>query len=165
MEKIEPIKNLAKGLLQHLGFDFPIEVVFEEASYRVSVEAGEGAALLIGYHGETLNSLQTILSLLVYRQLGPGVMVVVDVDGYRQERATKLKALAVHACDKARFLNMPQSLPPMNAFERRLIHLFVSEVGDMQSESVGEGRQRQVIIQPKSLTIPAPLSASQADEV
>ena len=153
MEKTESVKKIAEELLEKLGLAVPIAVSSEEDGYNLSLTGGGSSALLIGYHGETLNSLQTLISLLVYRQLGEKLPLIVDVDGYRKERMAKLKAIAVRACDKARFLNMAQSLPPMNAFERRLVHLFVSEITDMRSESVGEGRDRQVVIQPKSLSL------------
>ena len=152
MEKTQELERIVKELLGYLGFDLTPVLSFEENTYNVSLSAGKDSALLIGYHGETLNSIQVVISLILFRKFNEALSVIVDVDGYRKERYERLKALAVRPSDKARFLNMPQTLPAMNAFERRLIHLFVSEVvPDMKSESTGEGRDRQVVIRPKSL--------------
>jgi len=151
MEKIEAVEKLAGQLLNQVGFEITPTVSFDGGTYTVALPAGDHSALLIGYHGETLNSLQTLLGLLVYRKLNEVLPLVVDIDNYRKERIEKLKSLTVRTCDKARFLNLPQNLPPMSAFERRLVHLFVSEIPDMKSESTGEGRDRQVVISPKSL--------------
>lgn len=154
MEKTQEIERIVKELLGHLGFDLTPVISFEDNTYNVSLPALKDSALLIGYHGDTLNSLQVIISLALFRKFNEALSVVVDVDGYRKERYERIKALAVRTSDKARFLNTPQALPAMNAFERRLVHLFVSEISDMKSESVGEGRDRQVVISPKSFGDP-----------
>lgn len=146
MEKREVVKEVVGNLLESLGLAVPFTVSEENGTVVVSLEAHDQSALLIGYHGETLNALQLVTSLIVFRRLGESLPLLIDVDGYRKERAERLKQLAQRACDKARFLNLPQSLPPMNAFERRLVHLAVAEIPDMQSESVGQGRERCVVI-------------------
>ena len=161
MEKVKEIENLAADLLKHLGFLVPPLVTFEDDAYHVSIVTETDSALLIGYHGETLNSLQIIISAFLFRKFGESVPLVVDVNGYRKERAVRLKSLAVRTSDKARFLGLPQTLPPMGAFERRLIHLFVGELPDVKSESIGEGRGRQVVISPRS----GPASAGESDQV
>lgn len=151
MEKSEEIKKITEELLSHLGLAAEVGVSLTEGTYEVSLRPRSEAALFIGHHGETLNSLQVVLALMLFRKFGETVPLLVDVDGYRKERLAKLKALAVHYCDKSRFLNIPQELPPMNAFERRIIHLVVSEIADMSSGSTGEGRERRVVIRPKGL--------------
>lgn len=151
MEKTQELERIVKELLGHLGFDLTPTISFEENTYNVSLSALKDSALLIGYHGETLNSLQVVISLILFRKFNETLSVVVDVDGYRKERYARLKSLTVRTSDKARFLNMPQTLPAMNAFERRLVHIFISEIPDMKSESIGEGSGRQVVVSPKSL--------------
>lgn len=152
MEKQEEIKLIVEDIFRKMGFNGEVGVAFENDAYAVTLSAGKDSALLIGYHGETLNSLQVILSLILYRRFNETLPLLVDVDGYRRERIEKIKAMASHACDKSRFLNMAESLPPMSSFERRVVHLAVAEVPDMQSESVGEGRERHVVINPKGET-------------
>lgn len=150
MEKIKEVENLAADLLKHLGFEMRPSVTFTDNAYHVSILADTDSALLIGYHGETLNSLQVVISAFLFRKFGESLPLVVDVNGYRADRSLRLKSLAVRTSDKARFLGLPQTLPPMGAFERRLIHLFVSEIQGVKSESIGEGRGRQVVISPRS---------------
>src|SRR3989338_3203959 len=95
MEKVKEIENLAADLLKHLGFLVPPLVTFEDDAYHVSIVTETDSALLIGYHGETLNSLQIIISAFLFRKFGESVPLVVDVNGYRKERAVRLKSLAV----------------------------------------------------------------------
>lgn len=151
MEKINDIKSIVDEFFSYLGFNVEANVSYEEGSYNVLLKSINDPAIFIGYHGDTLNSLQTIISLLLYKKFGETVPLVLDIDGYRKERIEKLKSLAVRFCDKARFLTTPQTLPPMNAFERRIVHMAVSEIPDMKSESVGEGRDRRVVISPGSI--------------
>lgn len=109
----------------------------------------DDANVLIGYHGETLNSLQNIVNTILYRQFKEeGVGVVIDISGYRKEREEKLIKIAKNASDKAKSLNKSIALYPMNSYERRLVHTKVSEIDGVSSESDGEGRDRRVIIRP-----------------
>ena len=145
---LDLVKKIIEELLTDLGFSSQIEVVEVAPTIRATVDVGQENALLIGFHGETLNSLQTVASLILFRQNGAPVPITIDVAGYRGEREEKIKQLAVSAADRARFLEKPIELSPMPPFERRLAHLYVSELPGAKSESVGEGRDRRVVVSP-----------------
>jgi len=145
---LELIKKTTEELLTEVGFSAKVEALDAEGSVSVSVDVGEENAMLIGFHGETLNSLQTVISLLLYKKLGVYTPLVLDVGGYRQERAEKIKQMAVNAADRARFLAKPIELSPMSPMERRLVHMFVAELPGVKSESLGEGRDRRVVVSP-----------------
>lgn len=147
---LKTIKETTAGLLQDLGFKPTLSIEETDSQVNLKIDAGEENALLIGFHGEMLNSLQTIVSLILFRKTGVYTPLTLDVAGYRLERAEKLKQLAVNAADRARFLVRPVPLSPMNAAERRLVHLYVSELPGVKSESAGEGRDRHVVVQPAS---------------
>ena len=145
------IRELVKELLEKLDIQASIEVIKnDDNSLRVNL-TGDDLGILIGYHGETLFSLQLWLSLALHKQLGEWVKILVDVSGYRQVREEKLKGLAQRAADKARFLQTTISLSPMSSYERRVVHTTVgSSYEDLESVSEGEGRERHVVIRPKS---------------
>lgn len=150
MEKNELIQKTASELLEKLGIQTEkVEAVVDaEGSYQVAIESVSDSGVLIGYHGENLNSLQKILSLICYKQSGEWVPLVVDVQGYRDERRSRLEELAENAAKRARFLQDPVTLPPMSAYERRLVHTKVAEIDGVWTESTGEGRDRRVVIRP-----------------
>lgn len=144
----ELIKQTTEKLLSDLGFSPTLKLEEKDGSLNVSLDAGEDNPLLIGFHGETLASLQTIINLILFRKTGEFSRVVLDVGSYRLEREEKIKQMAVGAADRARFLAHPVELSPMRPDERRLVHLYVSQLPGVVSESLGEGRDRRVVVKP-----------------
>lgn len=144
----ELIKQTAEKLFEDLGFAPSLSLSEKEGSLSVAVDAGADNPLLIGFHGETLTSLQTILNLILFRQAGEFRRVILDIGSYRVEREGKIKQMAVSAADRARFLARPVELSPMRPDERRLVHLYVSQLTGVVSESLGEGRDRRVVVKP-----------------
>lgn len=145
---LELVKKIVEELLKDVGFSASLSCTEYGQGVSVTIDAGEENALLIGFHGETLNSLQTIASLIFFRKTGSYTPLTIDVGGYRAERAEKIKQLTVNAADRARFLVKSVELSPMPATERRLVHLYAAELPGVKSESVGEGRERRVVISP-----------------
>jgi len=144
-DKLSFLKEIMIALLSKV--DFLPEVVVSEKDGDFTVQLnGENLGILIGYHGETLLSIQTWLSMAFYQKYGEWQEVNLDIAGYAAERAVRLKEIAVNAADRARFLDKPVELSPMPAFERRLIHTFISELPGVRSESTGEGFERRVVV-------------------
>jgi spoIIIJ-associated protein len=110
---------------------------------------GEDLGLLIGRRGETLQSLQYLLNLMVAQQLGRQEFFTVDVEGYRRRRENQLNSLARRMADQVKRTGRPTTLDPMPANERRIIHLALSEHRYVKTESTGEGDERRVAISPK----------------
>jgi spoIIIJ-associated protein len=110
---------------------------------------GEDLGLLIGRRGETLQSLQYLLNLMVGQQLGRQEFFTVDVEGYRRRREDSLNSLARRMADQVKRTGRPVVLEPMPANERRIIHLALSESRSVSTSSIGEGDDRKVSISPK----------------
>jgi spoIIIJ-associated protein len=109
---------------------------------------GDDLGILIGRRGETLQSLQYLLNLMVAQQLGRQEFFTVDVEGYRRRREHALTTLARRMADQVKRTGRPVELEPMPANERRIIHLVLSENRFVSTESVGEGEDRRVEISP-----------------
>ena len=105
--------------------------------------------MIIGYHGEILDSLQLVVSLAVAKKLGRFVRISIDVDGYKKNRGDYLEQLAIQIKDKALAENKEQVLLSLKSWERRAIHLFLQNDAQVPSESSGEGRERVLLIRPK----------------
>ncbi|MEW5870021.1 MAG: RNA-binding cell elongation regulator Jag/EloR [Chloroflexota bacterium] len=110
---------------------------------------GSDLSILIGPRAETLDALQYIASLIVGKELGRSVPLVVDVEGFRQRRAQQLRQLAQRMADQAVKTGRRQTLEPMPANERRLVHIELRNNPDVTTESVGEDPKRKVTIIPK----------------
>ncbi len=109
---------------------------------------GDDLSSLIGRRGETLAALQYITRLITSRELQRRANIVVDVDGYKARRTSKLFELADRMAEQAVRQQRTISLEPMPPYERRIIHLALRERTDVTTNSVGEGDSRKVTIVP-----------------
>jgi len=110
---------------------------------------GDDLSILIGRHSETLNAIQYISSLIICRELGKWVPLMIDIQGYRERRERQLRQLAKRMAEQAISTGHRQVLEPMPANERRLIHLELREHPEVETLSIGEEPNRKVTIVPK----------------
>lgn len=110
---------------------------------------GEDLSYLIGRHSETLNAFQYITSLIVGREVGHWVPILVDIQGYRERRERQLHQMALKMADQVVKSRRRMPLEPMTGLERRTIHLILRDRSDVYTESVGEEPNRKVVIYPR----------------
>jgi len=110
---------------------------------------GEDLCILIGRRGETLAALQYILRLILAHQHKGRVPLTVDVEGYKQRRYVSLRDLAARMAQQAVSTRQSRTLEPMPADERRVVHLALAVNPDVETQSVGEGELRKVVIVPR----------------
>lgn len=150
MESIDTVKKITEELLSRLEVSGAVSVEVDEAgAYRVHIETAE-TGLLIGYHGRTLESLQIILGIIVSRELGSWERVYVNVGDYRQKREETLMLMAQHAAERALAMGRPVELAGLSPGERRVVHLTLSGDDRVETESVGVGPQRTLLVKPKA---------------
>jgi spoIIIJ-associated protein len=111
---------------------------------------GNDLSILIGRRAETLNALQYITALIVSKEIGRSIPLVVDVQGYRSRRESQLRRLARRMADQAIKTGRRQVLEPMPANERRIIHIELRENAEVTTESIDEEPRRKVTIIPRS---------------
>lgn len=151
---LDQLKTEIETLISDLGIQAKVEISVtsdnqESEIVGVQIES-EQAAYLIGFHGETLQSLQLVISFLVHRTLGQWFRVLVNVGDYRQKREDQLAKLALNLAMKAKFSGEQQIIPNLTASERRIVHLALADRTDVYTESEGEGSQRQLTIKPRT---------------
>lgn len=117
----------------------------EEPVVLVDIQ-GDDLSILIGRRSETLNALQYITSLIVGKEVGHWVPLMIDVQGYRARRERSLRQLAHRMAEQAIQSGHKQVLEPMPANERRVIHLELRDHPDVATESIGEEPNRKVTI-------------------
>ncbi|HYK08401.1 MAG TPA: KH domain-containing protein [Candidatus Eisenbacteria bacterium] len=141
------VQKTAEKLLSLLGIAAQVNVEMQDEIAQVVVETEEGG-MLIGYHGETLESFQTILSLVASREFGEFVRVNVEVGDYKRNRVEYLKHLALQAKDQALAQQTGISLS-LKPWERREVHLLLENDQEVTTESMGEGRERVLVVKPR----------------
>ncbi len=148
------IEETLGGLLKALDLPFESFAIAEEEGFiRIDIKSNH-ASRLIGWHGETLNSVQHLLKSLVRakEKLDRAPFLVLDVDGYRRDQEEKVRVAAQRKADFVRRTGNRIALPPMSPYFRRIVHLYVSNdpgMQDLTTMSTGEGEYRQVVLRLK----------------
>jgi spoIIIJ-associated protein len=134
-----------EDLTKAMGLPLAAVATDTDDGFRVDLE-GEGAETLLWQRGEPLRALQHLVSTAFRRQLGDDVRVLVDCQHFRRDKDVELKQLARFLVDKARTSGVPQEIGPLNAYERRIVHLAVAELPGASSESIGDASVKTVVI-------------------
>jgi spoIIIJ-associated protein len=145
------LQRLTEELLSLMSTEASVEVSFDEKNnvFNVNIGAGDETGLLIGKKGETLTSIQTILGFLLKKETGEWGRVVVNVGDYRQKEEDYLKNLALTTAERVKETGEPQNLYNLKPWQRRVIHLTLSNDSGVTTESQGEGEERYLVIKPK----------------
>ena len=142
--------DFVNTLIANLGIDATAALYSTSDGARRIVVSGEGAATLIGHHGDTLDSLQYLANLACAQVNSKGERdhsrVTIDVEGYRAKREEALRAVARRMAEKAKRTRRNVMLEPMSPYERRIIHDEVSGIEGVTTSSVGSDNNRRVVI-------------------
>lgn len=148
MKKEKKLKKITENLLKRLFFETKVEVEKKENVFLIRIDSQE-AGMLIGRSGETLAALQHLLRLMANKEFDDFVSLSIDIAGYKDKRKSDLETSALRAAENAIKSERVQLLEPMNSFERRIVHMFLSNREDIETESVGEEPNRRVIVRTK----------------
>jgi len=147
-DTIKVIKETTEDLLEKIDSKGSVEVAEADGMFNVHIDTEENA-LLIGKHGNTLSSLELIISLIVAKKVGEFKRVIVEVGGYREAREDYLRDLALRLHDEVIETGEEKTVRGLKPWERRVIHMHLSEMGDVNTESEGEERDRILVITKK----------------
>lgn len=146
--------ELARELFELVGIGAELEIEASEEDEGwgvvVSIDTQEHTGLLIGGKGETLSALQSFLGIALKNRLGEWVRVTVDVGDWRERQTEHLESLADQSVTRALETGEPQNLYNLNSAQRRIIHMHLSANNKVETISEGEGRERYLVIRPKS---------------
>lgn len=144
------IQDLTEKLLELSGVSAQVEVVdLGEKTYEVNLSTDDETGLLIGFRGENINAIQTVLGIMLKGQTGEWYRLVVNVGDYRQKQEEKLKELADQSADRAIETKEPQPIYNLNATQRRVVHMHLSQRDDVLTESEGVEPERYLVIKAK----------------
>lgn len=144
-------KHFLSDIFGAMGLDVTVNAKSGDESLDVEME-GARMGLVIGKHGDTLDALQYLTSLVVNRESDERVRVILDTENYREKRQAALLALSSRLADKVARTGKKHTLEPMNPYERRIIHSSLQGNEDVTTFSIGEEPYRKVVIAPKNYT-------------
>jgi len=146
-ESIQFAKKYLEDILSFFGLNTDIYATSEDDVIELNVPSTHLNGFLIGQKGETMRALQYLVGSALRNGGHEYSRVNIDVADYKKSKADRLAEIAVEWIDAVKKSNEPMSLRPMNSADRRIIHKVASEAG-LSTESVGEGRDRHIVLKP-----------------
>lgn len=140
-------KTFLSGVLNAMNIAAEIDVFYDEVNENVDINLkGEDMGILIGKRGQTLDSLQYLVSLVVNKGSEKYLKVKVDTENYRERRKETLENLAKNIAFRVKKAHKPISLEPMNPYERRIIHSALQNDKYVETHSEGDEPFRKVVV-------------------
>ena len=144
------LRELLDEIVDSLGLDVEVRIEGSEGTLTGSME-GEDIGLLVGRRGQTIDAVQHLAQRIVFKgpptHGSPDARVVIDADGYRERRAETLRSIALDAAEESLRSGQAIELDPMGASERRIIHEYLRERGDVETHSEGEEPERYLVVE------------------
>ncbi|MEA1970984.1 MAG: RNA-binding cell elongation regulator Jag/EloR [Thermodesulfobacteriota bacterium] len=138
-------KVFIEGLLSHIGLGFPVNAE-ANGDYIVLNIQGDGGGLLIGRGGQTLDAVQYLTNKVLNKNGRARKRVILDTENYREKKEKNLISLAEKLGGKVKRTGKPVTVKPMNAHDRRIIHIALQDDRDLVTRSRGEGAFRKIVI-------------------
>jgi spoIIIJ-associated protein len=147
MEK--DIKKLLDELFDLIGIKVKVDVKKDGEAYKVEIDPGESAGLLIGGHGLTLAALQSFVAIAIKQQTGEWLTIIVDIAGWSEKQNQRLIEMAEQTAARVIQTGEEQKLYNLTPLQRRVVHTALSTNADITTSSEGEGQDRYLIVKPQ----------------
>jgi len=147
-EAITYAKKYLEDVLSFFGLNTEVHATTDDDVIELEVPSTHLNGFLIGQHGDTMRAIQFLVSNALKNQGYEYTRVNVDIAEYKKQRADRLGKRAEDWIKSVKDSGQPMELKPMSAVDRRVVHKIAQDAG-LESESVGEGRDRRIIIKPQ----------------
>ncbi len=148
LEPAAALEELLAEIADALKLEVDVAVSDRDGALSGQLD-GEDVGLFIGRHGQTIDAVQHLAQRIVFPDGPSAVRIVIDANGYRARRAEALQAEADDAADEALASGRPVELDPLPPFERRIVHEYLRERGDVETHSEGNEPQRYLVVTPR----------------
>lgn len=151
-KELKIIEEKTKEFFERMGLDVEIEMNYlkeENDIMEINVFKIEDAKMFIGKQGLILGNLQLILRKIIKKELDKEIYLTLDIDNYRKNKINSYKSIANSAAEEVSTTGQQKILPPLSSYARRIIHMELAKRNDVETESVGIGDQRRLVVKPK----------------
>lgn len=138
-------KKFLDEFLSQIGSNINYKIKRDEFGLEVIIE-GKEACILIGYRGETLYSIQSIIAAIANKNSNEKIRILLDIENYKQKREKTLQDLALKIAKTVERTKKNITLEPMQAYERKIIHSTLQNSSKVKTESIGEEPRRRIVI-------------------
>jgi spoIIIJ-associated protein len=157
-DMIAEARSVTSAILNFMGLEAELEVEKERETLHIKIKGDEAGGILIGRRGETLDAFQYLITRILNRKTPEKIKVVLDSGDYRSRRKNYLETLALNMAEKSKQTGKPVVISPLNAHDRRIIHLILEKDKDLKTISRGEGHLKKIVVSAvkRDRTIEAP---------
>jgi spoIIIJ-associated protein len=142
------VEKEIEEFFKKMGFEVEIEFLKEtDGTLPVNLKCQE-PQILIGENGQTLAEIQHLLKIILKKKIIEPFFIDIDISDYKKKKKEYLREMAKNIADEVSLSKIEKSLPPMSAYERRVVHMELAERKDIITESVGLEPDRKIIIKP-----------------
>lgn len=145
VDLVEETKTITQDILNLMGLEATVEARKEKDTLYVRIE-GETSGLLIGRRGQTLDALQYLITRILNQKSSSKIKLILDSGDYRTRRRQYLEDLALKMAEKSKQTGKPVVISPLNAHDRRIIHLILEKDKSLKTISRGEGQLKKMVI-------------------
>ena len=145
----EEAKQVLQNILDKMGFLAIAEIDSEDAEGAKLSVKGEDMGRIIGKEGAMLKSLEVVVGSIIRKVIGAPIRIRIDAGGYVEKREKVLQKIAADVAEEVEKTGQEKVLPYMEAADRRIMHIYLQEHTKVKSYSVGEGKERRMVIAPK----------------
>lgn len=145
-KELRETKERIQEFFDKMGFSVQINASFEDETLSVNLKSNE-PQILIGRRGEVLRCLQKILGAILAKRFERDFYLQLDINEYKKKKAQYLREIAQEIANEVVLTKKEKILPVMSSYERRIIHLELSERSDVVTKSIGEEPERRIVIE------------------
>jgi spoIIIJ-associated protein len=145
---LDILKDILERVLNLMGIDYKVTIETSRDTTFMNIDSSGLDGLLIGRRGETLGSLQHVVNRVFTSRTGEHSKITIDVGGYVRRKQRLLIERARKVAGRVRDTGREFDFEPLKAAERRIIHLAVSDVGEVSTYTIGDGLLRKVVVTP-----------------
>jgi spoIIIJ-associated protein len=142
----EKVRSVVNGLMERMGIGTQVQVESVDQMVSVRIDSAGSDGLLIGRRGDTLSAIQHLVTRMVNKDNAARIQVIVDVGGYKKRRESQLENLAKSLASRVESTGQQVLTEPLNAAERRVIHITLSDNPAVRTETLGDGLMKKVAV-------------------
>ncbi len=145
---MEETKKTVEEFFYFFDSDIKVSFSLKERSFSIDIKMKE-PQILIGEKGQTLSEIERLLKIIIRKKSEEPIFINLDINNYKKRKEDYLRELALDVADEVILTGVEKKFPPMNSFERRIIHITLAKKENIFTESVGDGEERRVVIKRK----------------